>query len=472
MPDPSDLLRTYEDAIGFLEESLDYEKRKTWSYNVRTLNLDRTRKLLAALGDPQQRFRIIHVAGTKGKGTTAGAAAHVLSRGGHTTGLLTSPHLITHRERIQIDGRMISKREFLESVRALEAYVLEKRREEREQHLRSPTYFELLTGLAFHHFARREVEWAVVEVGLGGRLDSTNVVNPDCCIITSIGYDHTDKLGDTIEAIAGEKAGILKAGVPVVLGRQRYQGALRTLRAVADERHCPRWEVGRELTITQAEALSAPADRPDAPVGWRFSMKTPGADYDDLHTPLLGRHQLDNLVAAVGALELTARSTALETDPALTADALADYTVPGRMEILQRSPAVILDVAHTVESVEGLTEALEAHFPGRPVHVVFGCSLHKNVRGMLEQLRGRCASFVATQARSARALPAQDVLDEARRVGLEPEGGLELEPDSWDAARRAFAAAGPADVVCITGSFFTTGEVRERWLEEGLTAGS
>jgi len=460
-------LRTYEDAVRFLEEALNYEKTARWQYNKRTLNLGRTRDLLAALGNPHDRYSIIHVAGTKGKGTTAGAAARLLTWNGHRTGLLTSPHLITHRERAQIDGRDISEEDFLSGIRAMQAHVEAERAAEERTTVRAPTYFEMLTALALHHFAERGADWAVVEVGLGGRLDSTNVVAPTCCVVTTIGFDHVEKLGDTAEAIALEKAGIFKQGVPVVLGRQRYPGALDALRRAAEELDCPRWEVGRELRVSRAVPLSAPSERATAPVGWRFSLRTPGNDYEDVFTPLLGRHQIDNLAAAVGAVEMTAGHSGMELRPERTAAALADFQVPGRMELLQREPAVVLDVAHTVESVEALMDALETHFPGRPVRVVFGCSADKNVAGMLAALQGRCVELTATQAKLPRAMPVPEVVAAARTAGLVPPEGLRSVPDACEAARGAIERADATDVICITGSFFTAGEIRERWLEEG-----
>ncbi|MHC5034341.1 MAG: bifunctional folylpolyglutamate synthase/dihydrofolate synthase, partial [Planctomycetota bacterium] len=286
---------SFEEAVEFLEQGLNYEWTQKWAYNKRWLNLPRMRMMLEAIGDPHLAYDVIHVAGTKGKGTTAGAIAHCLQRCGIRAGLLTSPHLVSPRERIRVNGEMIGREEFRRIVEKIRPHVERKRRDERNGSMRAPTYFEMLTALGFEHFAASKADWAVVEVGLGGRLDSTNVVEPQCCVITAIGFDHMDKLGDTPEAIAAEKAGILKPRVPVVLGRQHYAGALETLRRMADECQCPRWEVGREMTVANAVPLAAPAERPEADVGWRFSLRVPERDYAELSTPLLGAHQLDNL---------------------------------------------------------------------------------------------------------------------------------------------------------------------------------
>ena len=460
-------IATYEDAVRFLEEGINYERNRGWAYNTHTLNLGRMEDLLTALGNPERRYHVLHVAGTKGKGSTAGAAAHLLRRAGRRTGLLTSPHLVTHRERIRIDGRMIEPEQFVAGVRRMRAYVDAKRVHEAAAD-RAPTYFEMLTALAFDHFAEERVDWAVVEVGLGGRLDSTNVVRPDCCAITTIGFDHTDKLGETADAIAGEKAGIIKPGVPVVLGRQQYPDALATLRRIAEERGCLRWEVGRELTVTAREPLRAPVERPDAPIGWRFSLTTPEGESRDLVTPLLGPHQLDNLACAVGAVQLAAQRTGLRVAPEAVRQAVAEFRIPGRVEVLQRAPALILDVAHTVESIQALLDTLEAHFPGRAVRVVFGCSADKNVAGMLGVLRGRCASFTVTQAQDMpRAMAAEEVARIAGEIGFGQEvpGAVRVTPNAVEAVDAALAEARPEDVVCITGSFFTAGEVRARWCQ-------
>jgi dihydrofolate synthase/folylpolyglutamate synthase len=452
---------TFQEAVDFLEQGLNYEKTQRWLYNTRWLNLDRTNRMLEALGDPHLRYHVIHVAGTKGKGSTAGAIAQCLRRCGRRTGLLTSPHLVTHRERIRVDGAMIDTEAFQQIVRTMQPYVEGERLHERAGRHKAPTYFEMLTALAFEHFARAEVDWAVVEVGLGGRLDSTNVVAPRCCVITTIGLDHVSKLGESPEAIAGEKAGILKAGVPVVIGRQSYPGALETLRRAADARGCPRWEVGRELRVRSAAAMSAPADRPAAEVGWRFALQTPRRNYPDLHTPLLGRHQVENLAAAIGAIEMIAGGGALQADPERIAQAVAECRMPGRVELLQRGPALVLDVAHTVESVQALLDALDVHFPGRPLRVVFGCSRDKNLEGILSLLAPRCIEFTATQASLPRALAVEEVA-RAARVHLEPL----IVPNPSEAVLGALSRARPQEVVCVTGSFYVAGEVRAAWLRE------
>lgn len=465
-------ISSFREAVDFIEEGLNYEKSQRWKYNRKWLDLSRMEGLLHALGDPHRGYNIIHVAGTKGKGSTSGAIAHCLSETGYCTGLLTSPHLVTPCERAIVDGQMISEEAFWRIARKMQPYVEAKRREKEASGLRAPTYFEMLTALPLEYFTERNVEWAVVEVGLGGRLDATNVVTPCCCVITAIGFDHTDKLGTTPGCIAAEKAGILKPGVPVILGRQQYRGALAVLRRAAQERGCPRWEVGGELRFSNRRAAAAPAHSAFAEVGWHFNLRTPVRNYENLFTPLLGAHQLDNLAAAVGALEMAAGHGGLNIDPDRIAAAIAAFRIPARVQVLQKAPALVLDVAHTVESITALMQALDTHFPGRRLRLVFGCSADKNVHGMLRTLRGRCESLTVTQARLPRALPAAELAGAARKAGVADDGHTRIITDAWEAVQATLSEADPEDVVCVTGSFFVAGEVFDGWRQARAPAPS
>jgi dihydrofolate synthase / folylpolyglutamate synthase len=458
-------LTSYEDAVAFLDASINYERTTHWVYNGRWLNLERVVNMLDAIGNPQRKLRIIHVAGTKGKGTTAGAIAQCLTALGFRTGLLTSPHLITPRERVRVDGEMICREDFTRMIEGLRPHIAGRRAEESHESQRAPTYFETMTAMALGYFADRQADWAVVEVGLGGRYDSTNVVEPTCCVITSIGHDHMDKLGETPALIAAEKAGIIKLGVPVVIGAQPYLEALQTLREAVDRNGCRSIELGRDICIPQSAPLLAPVDRCDAPTGWQFTLTTPQGEYADLTTPLLGEHQLDNLATAVGAVELALGTVGALPDRIRIADALADYRCPARIEVLQRRPALVLDVAHTVESIAALTSAIETHMPGRRLHMIFGCSQDKDLGGMMELLRERCATFTAVRASIRKAMPVHHILAVAYACQVAPRGGIRAMDTPWEAVEVKLGEADPTDVVCATGSFFPAGEIRERWRE-------
>ena len=445
---------SFQEAVEFLEGLVNYEKRTASKYTDATFDLRRMRQLLHHMGNPHEGLPMVHVAGTKGKGSTSAFVAAMLEAGGRRTGLHTSPHLVSVCERIRVNGQPATEDEFRRLLGEVRDYVHRKRSEDRNN---APTYFETTSALALLHFRRRSVDWAVVEVGLGGRLDSTNVISPQCCIITPIGLDHMQKLGDTPAAIAGEKAGIMKPGVPVVLGRQRHPEALARLRRQADTLGCPTWEVDREVQVTRMAPLVAPPERPDAPLGWEFDVSTPVQCHRGLTTVLLGAHQVENCATAIGAIDMLRERGALRIAPDAIATGAARRRWPARVELLQRHPALLLDAAHTPESIQALLAALDAHFPGRPVSFVFGCSADKDAPSMLRLLAPRCRRFIAAQADSPRAMEASAI------AGLAAEAGapaLACVPDGPQAVDQAIAQATPDEVVCVTGSFFLAGEVR------------
>ena len=400
----------FHEALRFLDKIPNYEKTMDWDYTPKKLDLSRVNALMDYLGNPQDSFNSIHVAGTKGKGSTATILATCLQKAGHRTGLYTSPHLICPTERAKVDGQNISRADFARLLGKVSNYVRAGRQEGPGV---APTYFETVTALAFDYFREREVDWAVVEVGLGGRLDSTNVLRPQCCVITPIGFDHTDKLGSDIAGIAREKAGILKKGIPVILGRQRYPRAAATLRRRAEELGCDRREVGQDVDIRGATPVTGSQGTP----GWDFGVHTPDGDYLRLFTPLMGAHQLDNCAAATAALALLDQRERLSISPDQLRRGMAAVDCPARVQLLQLDPPLVLDTAHTVESVRGLLDALQVHFPGKAVNFVFGCSAGKDLAGMLSLLDTN-VKLTATNADSRRALPAEEVARAAREAGM------------------------------------------------------
>lgn len=457
---PSEPFASFAEAVSFLESTLNLEKRTDWHY-TKKLDLSRMHKLLAAMQDPHRGLRVVHLAGTKGKGTTAALLASCLTHAGCDTGLFTSPHLVSPCERIRINGQPISQQAFYLLLGRFRSYV--ERLQER-QDKDTPTYFEILTAMGFEHFKRVGVDWAVVEVGLGGRLDSTNVVTPECCVITPIGFDHTDKLGTRAEQIAAEKAAIIKDGVPVVLAKQRYGEALDVLASAAEAYGAACWQVGRDVRILEKTPLVAPPGPTRLPaLGWEFSVSTPLRRHENLTTPLLGAHQVENCATAIAALDMMQQSGKIRISRGEIVRGLGEFAWPARVQLLSYRPLAVLDGAHTLESFQATIQALQLHFPGRSLRLVFACSRGKDMRGMLALCAAHCTSIVATEANSVRALPAAEVARAAAELGIQD---VRIMEDSVEAFKSALAQAAEEDLICVTGSFFAAGEIYEYWRSE------
>jgi len=434
-------------ALRYLFSATDYEKMRRVRYNADTFSLDRMHRLLEALGSPHRRLRAVHVAGTKGKGSTAAMVHRLAAACGLRAGLYTSPHLVDIRERIQVGDAMIEPDDLAALIRRARPHV-DRMRARGD----APTFFEIFTALAFDHFARQAVDLAVAEVGLGGRLDATNVLRPEVAVITAISLDHTAQLGHTLAAIAAEKAGIVKPGVPVVSQPQPAEAA-RVIARACREAEAPLVRVGRDVTYQWA-----PAERHGRP-GVRFSVRTPAAAYDDLFMPLMGEHQAVNAATALAAAERVP-ALAKRLTPDLAREALARLRWPGRMEYVPAAPPMLLDGAHNRASMERLLEALAAHFPNRRVAVVFGAAADKDVDGMLGVLarHPEATSVVFTRTNHPRAAEPDDLA--ARYAAL---GGGDAAPvaDAAEAVRQARAAAGDDGLVVVCGSLYLVGEVME-----------
>ncbi|OGO44796.1 MAG: hypothetical protein A2Z05_03155, partial [Chloroflexi bacterium RBG_16_60_22] len=352
----------YKEALEYLLRFADYERLPRSGI---VWDLRRMERLLEGLGNPQHAARTVHVAGTKGKGSTAAMIASVLVQAGRRTGLYTSPHLLSFTERIQVDGKPIAGADWARLTESLVPHVEAVNREGAFGEL---TTFEILTALAFACFREVGAEFQVVEVGLGGRLDATNVVRPQVCVMTSISYDHMDVLGDTLTKIAGEKAGIIKPGAAVVAAPQ-FPEAMAVIERVCRERGVPLVRVGEDVTW-RAGAFS--------PEGQSFRVKGLKGEYD-LRIPLLGEHQLENAAAAVAAVE--ALDAAIPA--AAVVDGLARVKWPGRLHVLRRAPWVVVDAAHNAYSMKRLGEALQRHFKYDHLTLILGFGGDKDVAGMV-----------------------------------------------------------------------------------------
>ena len=418
----------------------DFE-RGTHSPGHGVFHLDRMRLLLERVGNPHLDVPTIHVAGTKGKGSTAAMITSILTADGYTTGLYTSPHLHRVTERIRVGLDPISRESFAGLVEELwpEAEYVSEHGEYGDL-----TFFEFVTAMAFLHFSKIGADFQVIEVGLGGRLDATNVVSPEVSVITPIMLDHVSVLGDTIELIAGEKAGIIKTGTPVVASPQSST-AIDVFARVASERDARLIQVSEVTEIVPGTAGLG---------GQSFELRSSSSAYD-LHTTLLGDYQRENAATAVTAVELLSRPVSREG----VVEGLAGVRWPARMQLMSANGArVLADGAHNPESVAHLREAVRKYFEFERLILVFGATRSHSADGMLSELAGLSPVVAAVKSRHPKSATAETVAEAARATGLEV---ALLSDDVGEAARWAVAEAGPDDLVLATGSLAVAAEVIE-----------
>jgi dihydrofolate synthase/folylpolyglutamate synthase len=449
---------TYAEALEWLYGRIDYERTRP---NTRTnpFRLERIARLLDRLGSPHRRIAAIHIAGTKGKGSTAAMLDSILRAAGFCTGLFTSPHIEKFEERMRVDGRLITADQLSRLVTRLRDLL----RDEPDSNDRVPTFFEVTTLLAWMMFDELNVRIAVLETGLGGRLDCTNVCTPLVTIITSIGLDHTQILGDTIAEIAGEKAGILKPGVPVVQG-QLPEEADRVVGLRANELGCQRLVCGRDFDWQEKPVSDVQPARKRVQ---SLCVATPGATFDDLTLPLLGRHQLHNASVAVMAASLLRESGLEQIDGAAIATGLAETHWPLRFEIFDdQQPVIILDAAHNPDSMRAVTSVLQGNeWQNRRRVLVFAASSDKDVRSMLQVILPHFDAVVLTRfLGNPRSVGPQDL--EALVAECEPHRDLRRFLNSAETPGEALKLArkltGPAGIVCVTGSIYLAAELRAR----------
>jgi dihydrofolate synthase/folylpolyglutamate synthase len=425
----------YNQALDYLYSFVDYSLKKSSELAQADFNLDRMRALMTALGNPEQAYPILHVAGTKGKGSTSALMASALQAAGYKTGLYTSPHLQDYVERIQVNGKNVSHVQLVELVEEAKPHVAA---------IPKLTTFEITTALGFLYFARQKVNAAVIEVGLGGRLDATNIVTPRVSVITSLSYDHMAVLGNTLTLIAGEKAGIIKEGLPVVSSPQ-VDEALVVLEKVSKEHHSPLTLVGRDVTF---EAGEHSLD------GQTLSINNPESVI--LRIPLLGAHQVVNAATAYTAI----KASGLDIPDKAIRKGFAEVSWPCRFEIVRRVPPVILDSAHNQDSFEKLADTLDEYFPGRKVIMIFGSSEDKDVTGMLKTIGPRLDRLIATKAVHPRALEPEKLVEIATGLGIRAEA---VGPVEAALARALKLAESGREIVLSAGSMFVTAEVKTAW---------
>lgn len=450
-------------ALDFLYGRIDYERSATLAPGMRELQLERMRDLLCRLGSPELRFPAIHIAGTKGKGSTAAMTAAILAAAGFRTGLFTSPHLDRIEERIAIDGRAIDEAELLEQLAELHGPTAAMDAVAQRNGGIGPTFFELLTAAAFCIFARRGVDVAVLEVGLGGRLDSTNVCRPIATAITSISLDHTRQLGGTLDEIAGEKAGVVKPGVPMFCG-VREAGPAAVIHAACRRAGSRCWQLGEDFDFEYYPPRSANGS--EAPrASFIVRGREPARRIDDAALSLVGRHQAANAAIAVALTdELIAQGW--RVSESAVRRGLAEVRWPARLEVVGRRPLVIVDAAHNGASIRALVAALDESCPARRRALVFATTRDKDVPGMLSEALARFDRVLLTQYESnPRALPVDELAAAAASHTADRWTAYPNLAAAWSAAREWAAAD---DLICGAGSVFLAAELRR--LAHGETA--
>ena len=420
----------YQEAIRRLESLIDYERSPAAAAAAKVWNLDRIAHMLRAVGNPHLGTKFLHIAGTRGKGSTAAITASILTSAGYRTGLYTSPHLQCFRERIRIDGEMISETELASLVEETQPIVQEMSGSE----IGAPSFFDVYTFLALVHFARKKVDFAILEPGLGGRLDATNVVTPIACAITRIGIDHSEELGNTLAQIAGEKAGIIKPGVPVVSSPQPVE-AMMVLERVCRERGC------RLVAAPKVDVL-----RTDE-YGQRLRVQV-GGEKLNLECPLLGAHQAENVAVAIGLTGLLGQQGVSVCWEAIV-EGVRSVRWPGRFQIVRRNPHVILDGAHDETGAKALVATMQSLFPNRRVIMVFGMVRGHDVEAVAHELAPLADKVYITAASSPRAVD-PSVIQQFVSGGIVTPVARAVE--------EALREAGEEDIVLITGSLYVVGE--------------
>ncbi len=454
----NEIEHTYQNMLEYLYGFVDFSMLHQNQISPDQFDLSRMQDFARLLGDPYQAYPILHVAGTKGKGSVSALCASALQAAGYTVGLYTSPHLDDYAERIQVNGEPISHPDLIHLVEEIKPQI------ESVQHLST---FEITTGLAFLYFARREVDVAVIEVGLGGRLDATNICTPLVSVITSLSYDHTQFLGNTLAEIAVEKAGIIKPGKPVVLAPQQLEAYL-AIEHIAQERSAPLYRVGKDYLYTP---LKHSLDNQSFVIWPAIGGAQPEAAYTadfeqdqeplKLTIPLLGAHQVENAATAYVALQVAAQAGLSISDDHILAG-FRQAVWPGRFEILQREPFVVLDSAHNRDSASRLRQTLDDYLPGRPVTLIFGASEDKDISGILAELMPRVQRVVVVKSFHPRAANPEWLANMIREHGRPAT----IVPDVADALVETLRQANPDEVILVAGSIFVAAGARSAWLKQ------
>jgi dihydrofolate synthase/folylpolyglutamate synthase len=438
----------YTQSTVYVESLTNYEKSPAARYDASNFDLRRMDLLLAALGNPQAGRKTIHIAGTKGKGSTAAMVAGILRTAGYCTGLFISPHLYSWQERLQVNGRPVAKKDFARLVNMARPHVEEINKGARFGCL---TTFEVLTAIALLYFREKGAAFQVLETGMGGRLDATNVVKPDVCVLTSISLDHTRVLGDTLAKIAGEKAGIIKPGCTVVSAPQA------TAAGAVIKAKC------RELDAT---LIQAGKDIEWIPISNNLTFQTFQVDgllrKYRIRLPLLGDFQMENASLAIAAIEILRQQGANITCTDILRG-LSRVRWPARMQILGLSPPVIIDGAHNAYSLKRLVESIRKYFTFSRAYVIFGSSIDKDITGMGSELEGFADRVILTSSRHDRAAS----VDYLKKLLKNSNLNISHELDAVKSLSAALSIASEGDIILAAGSLFLAAEIKMAFAERG-----
>ncbi|MFH1046343.1 MAG: folylpolyglutamate synthase/dihydrofolate synthase family protein [Candidatus Omnitrophota bacterium] len=438
----------YRQAQNYLDSFINYERSPLFPYKT-SFKLERVARFLLLLGNPHQDLRIIHVAGSKGKGSTCAFTAHILSAAGYKVGLYTSPHLVDVRERMQIlegkSARLISPRDFTRLVEKIRPSA-ERLRDSEFGRL---SYFEIITAIGFLFFQEKKCDFAVIETGLGGRLDATNASLALVAVVTPISYEHTQVLGATLEEIASEKAGIIKPGTAVVITAPQKPAVLKIIRERARINRAKLYCVGKDIKI-QKKQFSGRSQR--------FALNGALGSYPKLSLRLLGEHQLVNAAVAVAAVAAL-KEIGISINRRAIAQGLRKTQWPGRLELISKDPRIVLDGAQNRESARVLQKALKATFHFRNLILVLGVCYDKDVRGILDELTPSASQIILTKSANPRAMEPAEIKALMNTINKP----VSLTRNLSEALAMAKKNASREDLVVVTGSLFLAGEAIRMW---------
>ncbi|WP_042382092.1 bifunctional folylpolyglutamate synthase/dihydrofolate synthase [Geobacillus kaustophilus] len=428
------MVRTYEEAVAWIHGRLRLGIKP---------GLKRMEWMMEKLGHPERRVRAVHIGGTNGKGSTVAYLRSILQVAGYSVGMFTSPYVEQFNERISINGQPIRDEEIVELVQTIKPLADELEQTE----LGGPTEFEVITAMMLYYFGKQNIQDIVlIEVGLGGRLDSTNIIYPLVSVITNVSYDHMNILGDTLDQIAAEKAGIIKSGIPLVTAVNEPE-AWDVIAKTAAERKAKTYRLGVDFTVSDRQATVE---------GEQFSLVTPFAEYRDLRIQMPGAHQVENAAVAVMAAELLRLGYSFLIDPEHIADGLATAAWPGRFERVSGNPLIILDGAHNEAGIRSLVETVRAHYPDKHVHVLFAALTDKPLERMIRQLDELADTITFTTFDFPRAAAAEQLAD----LSSHPQKAVTGDWVGWISEKKN--QMGSDELMLITGSLYFISEVRKR----------